>query len=70
MKILSAIVFMTLFSLAVFAQEVPNGNAEASINLATVEGAKLIKGNWKYSDTRIIETDFKSSACRCISSFL
>lgn len=61
MKILSAIVFMTLFSLAVFAQEVPNGNAEASINLATVEGAKLIKGNWKYSDTRIIETDFKSA---------
>ena len=61
MKIITAIIFTILFSLSFFAQDVPNGKAETMIDLATVEGAKMVKGNWKYSDTRIIETDFKSA---------
>ena len=61
MKILSAILFTILFSPAVFAQDVPNCKAETMIDLATIEGAKMVKGAWKYSDTRIIETDFKSA---------
>lgn len=38
----------------------PTGKPEATINLATDDGAKLVKGEWRYSDTRIIEVDFKS----------
>jgi gluconolactonase len=32
--------------------------AEATIDLATRAGAGLVKGQWRYSDTRIIEVDF------------
>ncbi len=60
MKIISAIIFTILFSLNIFAQEVPNGKPEATIDLATAQGAKAVKGEWKYSDTRIIETDFRA----------
>ncbi|MCI0392021.1 MAG: SMP-30/gluconolactonase/LRE family protein [Acidobacteria bacterium] len=38
---------------------VPNGKPEAAVDLATDEGAKLVKGEWRYSDTRIVEVDFK-----------
>jgi gluconolactonase len=34
---------------------------EATIDLATKEGAELVKGEWRYSDTKIIEVDFKSA---------
>ncbi len=61
MKTITAILFTILFSLAGFANEVPKGKPEASIDLTTVAGAKMVNGNWKYSDTRIIETDFKSA---------
>ncbi|MGE0883976.1 MAG: SMP-30/gluconolactonase/LRE family protein [Blastocatellales bacterium] len=40
--------------------DLPLGKPEATINLATDDGAKLVKGQWRYSDTRIIEVDFKS----------
>jgi gluconolactonase len=32
---------------------------EATIDLATAEGVKMVKGEWRYSDTKIIEIDFK-----------
>ncbi len=38
---------------------VPSGKPEAAIDLATDEGAKLAKGQWRYSDTRITEVDFR-----------
>ncbi len=37
----------------------PEGRPEAVIDLATVEGVRLVKGEWRYSDTKIIEVDFK-----------
>ena len=37
----------------------PSGKPAAVIDLATDEGAKLVKGEWRYSDTKIIEVDFK-----------
>ena len=37
---------------------VPNGRPEATIDLATEEGVRLVKGQWRYSDTKIIEVDF------------
>ena len=32
----------------------------ASIDLATRQGVALVKGQWRYSDTRIVEVDFKA----------
>jgi gluconolactonase len=61
MKIITAILTTILFSLTVFAQDAPNGKPEATINLATDDGAKAVKGQWRYSDTRIVETDFKAA---------
>ncbi len=61
MKIITAIIFTILFSLAVFANEVPNGKAEVSIDLTTGDGAKIVSGIWRYSDTKIIETDFRAA---------
>jgi gluconolactonase len=35
------------------------GPAVATIDLATRDGAALVKGEWRYSDTRIVEVDFR-----------
>jgi gluconolactonase len=61
MKIISAFILTILFSLSVFGNEVMSGKPETSVDLTTVEGVKTVKGIWRYSDTRIIETDFKSA---------
>jgi gluconolactonase len=37
---------------------IANAPPEASVDLATREGVRLVKGEWRYSDTRIIEVDF------------
>jgi gluconolactonase len=34
---------------------------EAMIDLATKDGVQLVKGDWRYSDTKIIEIDFKAA---------
>jgi len=53
------LVFLFIAS-AAFAAEppLPNGTPAATIDLATAEGVNLVNGAWRYSDTRIIETDF------------
>lgn len=38
--------------------ETPAGKPLATVDLATDEGARLMKGQWRYSDVRIIETEF------------
>jgi gluconolactonase len=38
---------------------VPTGNPNAMIDLGSVEGVKAVKGEWRYSDTKIIEADFR-----------
>src|SRR3954464_15329864 len=40
--------------------ETPTGSPEATIDLATDRGVKLVQGQWRYSDTKIVETDFRS----------
>ncbi|MEW6683362.1 MAG: SMP-30/gluconolactonase/LRE family protein [Nitrospirota bacterium] len=40
--------------------DVPAGKPDAVIDLATVEGVRLVKGAWRYSDTKIIEVDFNA----------
>jgi gluconolactonase len=42
------------------AQDVPQGKPEAAIDLAADAGARLVKGEWRYSDTKIIEVDFRA----------
>ena len=44
--------------LALAASLAPEGKPEATIDLATVEGVQLVKGQWRYSDTKIVEVDF------------
>ena len=39
--------------------EPPAGPGTAIVDLATAEGAALVKGQWRYSDTKIVEMDFK-----------
>jgi len=41
--------------------DAPTGKPDASIDLAKKEGVALVKGQWRYSDTKIIEVDFKSA---------
>lgn len=39
---------------------VPDGTPGATIDLATEEGVKVVHGQWRYSDTRVIETAFRT----------
>ena len=34
---------------------------EATIDLATRQGVETVKGQWRYSDTKIVEVDFRSA---------
>src|SRR5712692_6553851 len=38
---------------------VPSGKPDAAIDLATTNGMSLVKGEWRYSDTKIVEVDFR-----------
>lgn len=61
MKIMRALILTLLFSVHLLAQEVPAGKPAAAVDLTSVEGAKLVSGQWKYSDTRIVEADFRAA---------
>ena len=61
MKVINVLIFTLLFTLHFLAQDVPSGKPEAAIDLATVDGVKLVSGQWKYSDTRIVEVDFRAA---------
>jgi gluconolactonase len=41
------------------AQAPPYGRPDATIDLRTKEGTQLVKGEWRYSDVKIIEVDSK-----------
>ncbi len=41
--------------------EVPTGKPAATIDLGTAAGTRRVKGEWKYSDTRIVEVDFRKA---------
>lgn len=38
----------------------PEGNPAATIDLATDAGVALVKGQWRYHDTKIVDTDFRA----------
>lgn len=52
---------LVVLSTTIFGQEAPTAKPDASIDLATADGVALVKGQWKYSDTRIVEVDFNSA---------
>lgn len=60
-RFISAIIFTLLFTVHLLAQDAPSGKAEATIDLTSAAGIKTVKGQWKYSDTRIVEADFRAS---------
>lgn len=41
--------------------EPPSGMPDATIDLATQQGIELVKGVWRYSDTSIVETEFRAA---------
>src|SRR5215831_7242348 len=41
------------------AQAPPYGRPDATVDLRTKEGTQLVKGDWRYSDVKIIEIDSK-----------
>jgi gluconolactonase len=57
--LMAAVVAMLLSAAMAFA-ELPQGKSLATIDLATKEGAQLVKGQWRYSDIRIVEADFRA----------
>jgi gluconolactonase len=61
MKTPEAVLFIALWSLSASAAspETPAGKPAAVIDLATAEGARQVQGGWRYSDTRIVEVDFR-----------
>src|SRR3954453_14867315 len=42
------------------APPLPTRAPDASVDLATAAGVDIVKGQWRYSDTRIVETEFRS----------
>ena len=48
---------------------VPSGNPLAMIDLATSVGVATVKGQWRYSDTKIIEVDFRAPGAARASSW-
>src|ERR1700754_4630562 len=54
------ILAMALATVAGSNTPAPNGKPEATIDLTAEAGAKLVKGEWRYSDTRIVEVDFRA----------
>ncbi|HSE42677.1 MAG TPA: SMP-30/gluconolactonase/LRE family protein, partial [Acidobacteriota bacterium] len=52
-------VFKIFIASAENASEMPSGEAAATIDLATRDGMEIVKGQWRYSDVKIIEVDFK-----------
>jgi gluconolactonase len=59
-SVLSAILLAGLATLASAQapQDPPSGQPEASLDLATGEGLALVRGQWRSSDVRIVETEF------------
>src|SRR5215471_8531367 len=55
------LVFLAGRALADTNADAPTGKPDAVIDLATKEGVNLIKGQWRYSDTKIIQVDFKAA---------
>lgn len=59
--IVAVLLFLAGRAFAETNADAPTGKADAAIDLATKEGVDVVKGQWRYSDTKIIEVDFKAA---------
>src|SRR6266699_5042303 len=59
--ILGVLLFLTGRAFAETDADAPTSKPDAVINLATKEGVDLVKGQGRYSDTKIIQFDFKAA---------
>ncbi len=57
---IAAILTIALMAVVAFA-ELPEGNSLTTVDLMTAEGAGIVHGQWRYSDTRIVEVAFKAA---------
>src|SRR5215470_4994008 len=57
----AVLVFLAGHALAETNADAPTGKPDAVIDLATQEGVDFVKGQWRYSDTKIIQVDFKAA---------
>src|SRR5262245_2055073 len=58
------VALITSWSVVLLAQpssETPTGPAETTIDLSTKAGVDAIKGQWRFSDVKIVETEFKAA---------
>jgi gluconolactonase len=55
------LVFLAGRAIAETTADAPTGKPDAVIDLATRDGVDLVKGQWRYSDTKIIPVDFKAA---------
>lgn len=60
--LLGILVFSRFVGMSQTASGIPAAAPVATIDLATDAGAALVKGQWRYSDTKIIETEFVAAA--------
>src|SRR5215213_6322306 len=62
MKLIPIIILSALIALGASSSNneagVPTGKPEASIDLGSTGGVAIVKADWRYSDTRIVEVDF------------
>jgi len=61
MRFLYTIISIAILATLAIAQDAPTGKPAASIDLATTAGSQLVSGQWRYSDTRIVETNFNAA---------
>ena len=61
MRSIISILFVFALSVVHFGQDVPSGKPEATVDLATEAGIQIVRGQWRYSDTKIVETEFNAA---------
>src|SRR6266566_4593521 len=59
--ILGVLLFLAGRAFAGTNADAPTSKPDATIDLATKEGVDLVKGQWRYSDTKIIQVNFKAA---------
>ncbi len=63
LTVLSAAMIVAMLAAPAMAQvtgDVPGPRPDALVDLATREGARAVNGEWRYSDTRIVEVDHRA----------
>src|SRR5579862_3687982 len=62
LKLIAALLALPLGALGASVEirpSLPDGDPEVTIDLATTKGVNLVHGQWRYSDTKIVEVDFR-----------